>query len=87
MRTVDSDDMPPRFAITPRDGRGTAGAAEPWRIGFCRTPELVPRPETGGAVEIFVQRKQRIWLQFPERAAEFLFDPIDSMEEISPVDV
>ena len=36
-------------------------------------------------VEILVQGKQRVGFQFPEHASELLLDPIDRMEEVSPV--
>jgi hypothetical protein len=36
-------------------------------------------------VEIFIQREQRVRLQFSKNSPEFLFNPIDGMEEVATV--
>jgi hypothetical protein len=37
-------------------------------------------------VKVFIEREQRVGLQLPKNAPEFLFYPIDGMEESAPVD-
>ena len=36
-------------------------------------------------MKVLIEREQRVGLQLPKHAPEFLFDPIDGMEESAPV--
>ncbi len=40
-----------------------------------------------GAIEVFIQREECVWFEFPEGFSQFLFDAIDLMEKGSTVDI